>query len=470
MSWGSPRSCCWVSPSRSASSGTSAAARARSWSRSWRRWRRWPRCGRVAFAPIPNVKATTDIVLLTGLRARRRARLRGRRGGRARVQPLPRSGAVDAVADGRLGRSPGCLAPRRARVGAHWGASASRSAAASRALVYGAMNLSLWVSTPATTPGRSWQYYLVDVVPVQRRARARQRRCSRSRSGRRWCGALPRFRTRFEVTWRPAPAAADARRRAARGDAVVLPASARPRSRRGGACATSSARRTPTAVSGRRRAALHPAPHGLGRDRPGGGRPQPARRRARRAQPVDYMRANVAQLRGTSASARARSSRSAGPGCRTRLGGRDLVGELRRARRSDGSFDGPGEHDGVRRPGAARRRPRAARPRRPPRRALPRRPAEHRRRLQLRRQGRPDGRRRHRRGAAGARGGGQRRLRRSSARRGLLRAQNPDGGYALQLRGREQRAVDRMVRDAGLQAHPGISASSRCGRRRGKRV
>ena len=79
--------------------------------------------GRVAFAPLPNVKPTTDIVLIAGLRARRRARLHGRRRRRARLEPVLRPGAVDAVADGRLGRrrrrsarcSRGSPAPARPR-------------------------------------------------------------------------------------------------------------------------------------------------------------------------------------------------------------------------------------------------------------------------------------------------------------------------------------------------------------------
>ena len=73
--------------------------------------------GRIAFAPLPNVKPTTDIVLLTGYVARRRARLRGRRGRRARVEPLLRPGAVDAVADGRLGRRRAARRAARARRG-----------------------------------------------------------------------------------------------------------------------------------------------------------------------------------------------------------------------------------------------------------------------------------------------------------------------------------------------------------------
>ena len=59
--------------------------------------------GRIAFAALPNVKPTTDIVLDLRLRARRRPRLRRRRAGRADLELLLRPGAVDAVADGRVG-------------------------------------------------------------------------------------------------------------------------------------------------------------------------------------------------------------------------------------------------------------------------------------------------------------------------------------------------------------------------------
>ena len=69
--------------------------------------------GRIAFAPIPNVKPTTDIVLLTGYA------LGGAPGfavgavAALASQPVLRAGPVDAVADGRLGhRGP---ARRRAR-------------------------------------------------------------------------------------------------------------------------------------------------------------------------------------------------------------------------------------------------------------------------------------------------------------------------------------------------------------------
>ena len=59
--------------------------------------------GRVAFAPLPNVKPTTDIVLLSGYALGGAPGFAVGAGGRARVELLLRAGAVDAVADGGVG-------------------------------------------------------------------------------------------------------------------------------------------------------------------------------------------------------------------------------------------------------------------------------------------------------------------------------------------------------------------------------
>ena len=81
--------------------------------------------GRIAFAPLPSVKPTTDIVLLTGYVLGGAPGLRGRRRRRAGVEPVLRAGSVDPVADGRLGRR----GPVRRRARA---VSAAASSAASR--------------------------------------------------------------------------------------------------------------------------------------------------------------------------------------------------------------------------------------------------------------------------------------------------------------------------------------------------
>ena len=78
--------------------------------------------GRIAFAPLPNVKPTTDIVCSRGYALGGAPGLRRRRRRRAGVEHVLRPGAVDAVADGRLG------ARRRlgAVLGALTGAAAGR--------------------------------------------------------------------------------------------------------------------------------------------------------------------------------------------------------------------------------------------------------------------------------------------------------------------------------------------------------
>ena len=76
--------------------------------------------GRIAFAAVPNVKPTTDIVLISGYA------LGGGPGfavgavGRPDLELLLRPGAVDAVADGRLGATGvlGAGLARRHRAGA----------------------------------------------------------------------------------------------------------------------------------------------------------------------------------------------------------------------------------------------------------------------------------------------------------------------------------------------------------------
>ena len=132
-------------------------------------------------------------------------------------------------------------------------------------------------------------------------------------------------------------------------------------------------------------------------------------------------------------------------GVEPRLGDRDLVAELLVQAAAQRLLRRPREHDRVLDPGAARGRPRAALARRPPRGRLHRRRGQLRRRLQLRRPGRPVGDRRHQRGAPGA---GRRRpppQRRRQARGALHR---PQPGLRRRLRARAgrglQRAVDRL--------------------------
>ena len=66
--------------------------------------------GRIAFAPLPERQADHRHRAADRLRARRRARVRGRGGRGARQQRVLRPGAVDAVADVRVGRRSGSAA------------------------------------------------------------------------------------------------------------------------------------------------------------------------------------------------------------------------------------------------------------------------------------------------------------------------------------------------------------------------
>ena len=69
--------------------------------------------GRLVLAPIPNVVATTDIVLITGYAVGPGPRVCGWGAGGRRFQPLAGAGALDSLADGRVG--PGRLGGRGAR-------------------------------------------------------------------------------------------------------------------------------------------------------------------------------------------------------------------------------------------------------------------------------------------------------------------------------------------------------------------
>ena len=74
--------------------------------------------GRLAFAAIPNVKPTTDIVLFAGYALGAIPGFAVGRGHRDRVEHLPLAGALDRLADGRLGsggRGRRTARPRAAR-------------------------------------------------------------------------------------------------------------------------------------------------------------------------------------------------------------------------------------------------------------------------------------------------------------------------------------------------------------------
>ncbi len=275
--------------------------------------------GRIAFAAVPNVKPTTDIVLLRRLRLRRRARLRGRLGRGAGVELLLHAGPVDAVADGGVGQRSASSARRsRGSAAAGWGGCRSRSPAASAGSPSARSSTSAASSRSATrTCGRASS-------PTSRR------RCRGTSShaagnvaffllfGPALIRILRRFRTRFAFTWRAAPVtrarprlpAAPATSATRRGlvalalaaviaGCLTAPAPQRP----------DAADKTPGRLPARRpeprrrlrrraRPALGRPLHRLGRARPRRQGPQSRRRQARRSgrSLLDYTRAHARAL------------------------------------------------------------------------------------------------------------------------------------------------------------------------------
>ena len=301
--------------------------------------------GRIAFAPLPNVKPTTDIVLIAGYVLGGAPGLRGRRRRRARVQPVLRPGPVDAVADGRPGARVGVArrAARAAREPRRPAASRSRSPAALAGLAFGAvMNLHMWVTYSGDHTLAKLGAYFATSLPFDL-AHALGNVVFCLAFGPALVRALQRFRTRMEVTWLPAPGGGRPWRAAAL-LALVLArrrrrrARAGPERRRGrrqGVAALPRRRPERRRRLGRRaRPVLDAAPHGLDRARPRRRRAQPARRRRH-----DRDRLHARPRRAsstTSASSRARSSSSRAAGLSPRdVGGRDLVAELLRKRKAE---------------------------------------------------------------------------------------------------------------------------------------
>ena len=214
-----------------ASPGTSARGPPRGWSRSWPRSAALAAVGRIAFAPLPNVKPTTDIVLVSGLRA-------------WAARPASSSARVAALASNLFfGQGPWTpwqmarLGPggprRRGRSGGSAGARPGRGAlalacAARRHRLYGAIvdfshvgRLQRQHSSAPTSrsAGTSLPFDLAHAVGNVVFALA---------FGPALLRALARFRARFEVTWRSAAATGVGGARA-RGRARGGGASPRPR-------------------------------------------------------------------------------------------------------------------------------------------------------------------------------------------------------------------------------------------------
>jgi energy-coupling factor transport system substrate-specific component len=296
--------------------------------------------GRIAFAPLPNVKPTTDIVLLTGYVL----------GG----APGFAVGAVAALASNLFfGQGPwtpwqmagwggaGLLGAALAVIGGRQlGRFTLAAACAAAGLAYGAvMNVSMWVTYSGDhTLDKLWFYFATSFTFDVAHALGNAVFCLAF--GPALVRALQRYRTRFEVTWRPVPAAA--------GLAVALIALtvAAPRSA-DAAVPKASVRyleRAQNADGG-----LGPAP-GAGSTQmhtgwaalglaAAGRNPRDVERGGRSL--VDYMAANVDKLRGDlgerSRTILALRASGVSP---ARLGGRDLLGELVREQERDGSFAG----------------------------------------------------------------------------------------------------------------------------------
>jgi energy-coupling factor transport system substrate-specific component len=300
--------------------------------------------GRIAFAPLPSVKPTTDIVLLTGYTL----------GG----APGFAVGAVAALASNLFfGQGPwtpwqmagwgaaGLIGAALAQLGGReLGRFALAAACAAAGLVFGAiMNFSLWVTYSGDHTLAKLGAVFATSLPFDV-AHALGNAAFCLAFGPALVRALRRYRMRFEVTWRPAPAAA--------GVAVALlalvaslhampaePARAavpaksvayleRAQNRDGGfgpaPGAGSTQMHTGWAALGLAAAGHNP------RDVQSGGRDI-----------VDYINANASALRGDlgerSRTILALRAAAVPP---TRAGGRDLLAELVRAQEEDGSFAG----------------------------------------------------------------------------------------------------------------------------------
>ena len=296
--------------------------------------------GRIAFAPLPSVKPTTDIVLLTGYVL----------GG----APGFAVGAVGALASNLFfGQGPwtpwqmvgwggaGVIGAVLARVaGRDLGRFALASACALASLAFGAvMNLHLWVTFSGDHTLSKLGYYFATSLAFDL-AHAIGSFAFCLAFGPALVRALRRYRMRFEVEWRPAPAAA-----AVVAALLALVLLAPPRA---DAAVPSAAVRYleqaqnadgglgPAPGSGSTQ--MHTAWAALGLAA-AGRNPRDVERGG--VSIVDYMRANAGRLRGDLGE-RTRTMlalRAAGlpPG---RLGGRDLLGELLREQEDDGSFAG----------------------------------------------------------------------------------------------------------------------------------
>ena len=299
--------------------------------------------GRIAFAPLPNVKPTTDIVLLSGYVL----------GG----APGFVVGAVAALASNLFfGQGPwtpwqmvawggaGIAGAVLARIaGRQLGRIPLSIACGAAGLAFGAvMNLHLWVTYSGDHTSAKLVATFATSFPFDV-AHAAGNVVFCLAFGPALVRALERFRTRMEVTWLPAPAAA-----AAALAAIVLAGAVSAPAPAGAADASADAAAA--------RASLRYLENAQNRDGGWGGGPgqsssslytgwaalglAAAGRNPRdvgSTTSIDYIRAHAGELDDLGELSRTillfRAS-----GLSPRAGGRDLVAELLRGRRSDGSF------------------------------------------------------------------------------------------------------------------------------------
>jgi energy-coupling factor transport system substrate-specific component len=299
--------------------------------------------GRIAFAPLPSVKPTTDIVLLCGYVL----------GG----APGFAVGAVAALASNLFfGQGPwtpwqmvgwggaGLFGAALAQLGGReLGRLALATACAAAGLAFGAvMNVSLWVTYSGDHTLAKLGAVFATSLPFDV-AHALGNAVFCLAFGPALVRALVRYRMRFEVTWRPAPAAAGI---AVALLALVVSLQVRPPAAGAAVPAKSVAylERAQNAdgglgpAPGARSTQMHTGWAALGLAA-AGRNPRDVERGGHDI--VDYIRGNAAALRGDlgERSRTILALRAAGV-APARAGGRDLLGELVRAQEDDGSFAG----------------------------------------------------------------------------------------------------------------------------------
>jgi len=298
--------------------------------------------GRVAFAPLPNVKPTTDIVLLTGYVL----------GG----APGFAVGAVAALASNLFfGQGPwtpwqmagwglcGLIGAGLAVLaGRELGRIALAAVCAAAGIVYGTvMNLSLWITYGGDHTWAKLAAICATSLPFDL-AHALGNGLFCLAFGPALVRALRRFRTRFEITWRPAAATAGA----AALLLAVLAAGLTAPERAAAGVPSASVRYLERAQNadggfgaapGAASTQMHTGWAALGLT--AAGRDPRAIRRGRR-DVLAYMRANARQLQGDPGERSRTILALRAAGATSRLGGRDLVAELLRVQEGDGSFAG----------------------------------------------------------------------------------------------------------------------------------